>query len=146
MKIGPDGQVRPDDPIAAANLTMRIATREIEEVVVADLMTLAEFLEAWGERRIDYRDVMRGFQIETVEGLIDAAFHSQTPFGPGERAAAIGTAERIFREDGSERDRMLVIMALIRREISIADIPAIQADPTVITIQNELERHQSRFR
>lgn len=143
MKIGPSGEIRPDDPIAAANLTMRIATGEIEEMVVADLMTLAEFLEAWGERRIDYRDVMHGFQIETIEGLIDAAFHSQAPFGRGERAAAIGTAERVFLEDGSDRDRMLVIMALIRREIPLADVLGIQPDPVVVKIRREQESHRA---
>lgn len=146
MKIGPNGEVRPDDLMAAANLTMRIATREMEEVIVDDLTTLAKILEAWGERRVDYRDVMRGFQIDTIEGLIDAAFHSQAPFGPGERAAAIGTAERIFLEDGLERDRILVLMALIRRGISLADIPAILSDHTVVRIQNEIERYQTRFR
>lgn len=36
MARGPQGQWRPDDPIAAAIHTMKIATGEIEETLVED--------------------------------------------------------------------------------------------------------------
>ena len=45
MPIGPNGEVRPDDPIAAAVMVMKIATGQIEEEYVGSIRVNNELPE-----------------------------------------------------------------------------------------------------
>lgn len=163
FSVGPSGQLRPADPVAAARMAMRLATGEIDErgaadettrsVLddpdatpeqrraawalrrerelddLADLTSLWDILNAWGEGRISYREAMARGRIETLEVFAGAALSSDEPFrGMAREEGAIAFVERINREHLSQEDRMVANMILTRRGIGLVDITGLRGN------------------